>query len=109
MSRPLTTVELLQQRQFFRSESTTFSHKRNHSSWKPENVNNIATVSYPLQDTSTNIYPRKLQNARTRGAWSQENGEEAEQRVENYTPTTSVDGLQRPPQLITKCGLVCFQ
>ena len=63
MNRPLTTVELLQQRQSFQPQIITSSLKRTIESSQSENIYTTTTVGYTLQDISGNTYPRKRQNS----------------------------------------------
>jgi hypothetical protein len=111
MERPLTTVELLQQRQSIPSHVTESSFQ----SLPAENVYTAKTVTYLLQDISSN------QSTRKRKRYGGHEYEELDQPLENQRPKsfrmsspTSVRSKytlspQQLPRPTTKCSLVGFQ
>ncbi len=78
-SRPLTTVELLQQQQY--PQTTAPSLKRPAQQYHPSTENAHNADAYALQTIQSNTFPRKRQNSGTRNTTiRKENGHVAHPR-----------------------------
>ena len=118
MNRPLTTVELLQQQQSFRPQTTAGSLKRNAQSY-PASEASYNSDAHSLQVIYNDTYSRKRQNSGHRIQSGQENTEGPRtRRTDGYpapSPSMSTIPMQprtngyvanNVPQVVTDCSLV---